>query len=439
MEGEPSMGIEILIILILIIANGVFALTEIAIVSSRKPRLEKYAADGSKGAKAALELANEPTPLLSTVQVGITLIGIFTGAYGGATIAQGLTEYLKQLSVVGPYAATVSIALVVATITYVSLIIGELVPKRVALNNPEPIAIVIARPMRFLSKIFMPMVKLLSISTEFVLKVAGVEKPSDAGVTEDEIKIMIAEGTLMGTFEETEKDIVDRVFRLGDMRAAALMTPRTQIDWLDLERDNEYLWNVITESPHSKLPVARGSLDEIVGIVYVKDLLSNRNANKLPIEENIEQPLFVPRSLRAFKLLEQFQQSGTHVAFVMDEFGGTMGLVTLHDILEHLVGELPEEDEEEKSIVKRDENSWLIDGLLPIDEFKDFFDLEEMPGEDKDHFQTLGGFITSFLGYMPKTGETFEWAELKFEIVDMDRMRIDKVIVTKLHFEEIIE
>lgn len=439
MEGEPSMGIEILIILILIIANGVFALTEIAIVSSRKPRLEKYAADGSSGAKAALELANDPTPLLSTVQVGITLIGIFTGAYGGATIAQGLTEYLKSLSFVGPYAATVSMAVVVAVITYVSLIIGELVPKRVALNNPEPIAIVIARPMRFLSKIFLPMVKLLSISTEFVLKAAGVTKPADAGVTEDEIKIMIAEGTLMGTFEETEKDIVDRVFRLGDMRAAALMTPRTQIDWLDLERDNEYLWNIITESPHSKLPVARGSLDEIVGIVYVKDLLSNRNANKLPIEENIEQPLFVPRSLRAFKLLEQFQQSGTHVAFVMDEFGGTMGLVTLHDILEHLVGELPEEDEEEKSIVKRDENSWLIDGLLPIDEFKDFFDLEEMPGEDKDHFQTLGGFVTSFLGYMPKTGETFEWAGLKFEIVDMDRMRIDKVIVTKLHFEEVVD
>lgn len=439
MEGEPSILFEILIIFILMIANGVFAMTEIAIVSSRKARLEKYAADGSDGAKAALELANDPTPLLSTVQVGITLIGIFTGAYGGATIAQALVVHLRPLPVVGPYAASVSMALVVAAITYVSLIIGELVPKRIALNNPEPIAMVISRPMRFLSRVFMPIVKLLSISTEVVLKVAGVKKPTDAGVTEDEIKIMLAEGTLMGTFEETEKDIVDRVFRLGDMRASALMTPRTQIDWLDLERDNEYLWKVITESPHSKLPVARGSLDEIVGIVYVKDLLDSRCTDKLPIEENVEQPLFVPRSLRAFKLLEQFQQSGTHVAFVMDEFGGTMGLVTLHDILEHLVGELPEEDDDDKSIVKRDENSWLIDGLLPIEDFKDYFDLDEMPGEDKDHFQTLGGFVTSFLGYMPKTGEKFEWAGLRFEIVDMDRMRIDKVIVTKLHFEEIIE
>ena len=439
MEGEPSIWFEILIILILVFANGIFAMTEIAIVSSRKARLEKHAADGSDGAKAALELANDPTPLLSTVQVGITLIGIFTGAYGGATIAQALVVYLRPLPVVGPYAASVSMALVVTAITYVSLIIGELVPKRIALNNPEPIAIVIARPMRFLSKVFMPMVKLLSISTDFALKIAGIKKPTDAGVTEDEIKIMLAEGTLMGTFEETEKDIVDRVFRLGDMRASALMTPRTQIDWLDLERDNEYLWNVITESSHSKLPVARGSLDEIVGIVYVKDLLDSRCSDKLPIEENVEQPLFVPRSLRAFKLLEQFQQSGTHVAFVMDEFGGTMGLVTLHDILEHLVGGLPEEDDDDKSIVKRDENSWLIDGLLPIEDFKDFFDFDEMPGEDKDHFQTLGGFVTSFLGYMPKTGEKFEWAGLRFEIVDMDRMRIDKVIVTKVHFEEIIE
>lgn len=439
MEGEPSILFEILIIFVLMIANGIFAMTEIAVVSSRKARLEKYAADGSDGAKAALELANDPTPLLSTVQVGITLIGIFTGAYGGATIAQALVVHLKPLPVVGPYAASVSMAIVVAAITYVSLIIGELVPKRIALNNPEPIAIVISRPMRFLSKVFMPIVKLLSISTEVVLKLAGVKKPTDAGVTEDEIKIMLAEGTLMGTFEETEKDIVDRVFRLGDMRASALMTPRTQIDWLDLERDNEYLWKVITESPHSKLPVARGSLDEIVGIVYVKDLLDSRCSDKLPIEENVEQPLFVPRSLRAFKLLEQFQQSGTHVAFVMDEFGGTMGLVTLHDILEHLVGELPEEEGGDKSIVKRDQNSWLIDGLLPIEDFKEFFDVDEMPGEDKDHFQTLGGFVTSFLGYMPKTGEKFEWADMRFEIVDMDRMRIDKVIVTKLNFEEFIE
>ncbi|HIU64950.1 MAG TPA: HlyC/CorC family transporter [Candidatus Avacidaminococcus intestinavium] len=407
-------------------------MTEIAIVSSRKPRLEKLAANGNSGAKVALELANEPTILLSTVQIGISLIGVVTGAYGGITIAQALVVYLKPLPIIGPYAVTFSMTLVVTSITYTSLIIGELVPKRLALNNPEPIAILIARPMKFLSKLFLPIVKLLGASTEFVLKLLGVQKPLNDGVTEDEIKIMLAEGTLTGMFEETEKDIVDRVFRLGDMRVAALMTPRTQIDWLDLDRDDDYLWSVIKKSPHTKLPVARDSLDEILGIVYVKDLLANRDNGNLPIEANIEQPLFVPRSLRAFKLLKQFQQSGTHVAFVMDEFGGTMGLVTLHDILENLVGELPEEDDDEKSIVERDNCSWLIDGLLPIEEFKDFFALDEMPGEDKDHYQTIGGFITSYLGYMPKTGETFIWSHLQFEVVDMDRMRIDKLLVTKL-------
>lgn len=430
MEGEPSVFFEIIIILILIIANGVFAMTEIAIVSSRKVRLEKYAAEGSEGAKAALDLANEPTQLLSTVQIGISLIGVVTGAYGGVTIAQALVVYLHPLPVVGPYAGPVSLAVVVAVITYVSLIVGELVPKRIALNNPEPIAIIIARPMKTLAKMFLPVVKLLSVSTEVALRLVGVKKPQDSGVTEDEIKIMLAEGTLTGNFEEAEKDIVDRVFRLGDMRAAALMTPRTQIDWLDLDRDDDYLWSLILKSPHSKLPVARDCLDEILGIVYVKDLLAVHKTDKLPIKENIEQPLFVPRSLRAFKLLEKFQQSGTHVAFVMDEFGGIMGLVTLHDILEQLVGDLPEEDEDERSIVQRAENSWLIDGLVSIDEFKDSFGLEDMPGEEKDHYQTLGGFITSYLGYMPKTGDTFTWNGLHFEIVDMDRMRIDKVIVT---------
>ena len=436
MEQNSSLLFEVLIIFILIIANGVFAMTEIAIVSSRKARMEKYAASGSEGAKVALELMAEPTALLSTVQIGISLIGVVTGAYGGITIAQALVIYLKPLPIVGPYAASASMAIVVSLITYASLIIGELVPKRFALNNPEPIAIYIARPMRLLSRIFLPIVKLLSWSTELSLKVLGIKKPDNDGVTEDEIKIMLAEGTLTGNFEVAEKDIVDRVFRLGDMKAAALMTPRTQIDWLDLERDDEYLWTIIKKSSHSKLPVARDSLDQILGLVYIKDLFANREMKKLQIEENIEQPLFVPRSLRAFKLLEQFQQSGTHVAFVMDEFGGTMGLVTLHDILENLVGELPEEDDSEKSIVMRDEYSWLIDGLLSIEEFKDYFKVEEMPNEEKDHYQTVGGFVTSFLGYMPKTGEKFIYGTLKFEVVDMDRMRIDKLLVTNLAYDK---
>ncbi|EGO64482.1 hemolysin family protein [Acetonema longum] len=432
MDTDPSISLEIVIILVLIIANGVFAMTEIAIVSSRKARLERRAAEGSAGAKAALELANDPTQLLSTVQIGISAIGVVTGAYGGATIAQALAVYLKPLPFVGAHSNAVSLVIVIALITYASLIIGELVPKKMALNNPEPIAAAIAIPMRLFSKAFTPLVRLLSVSTEFALKALRVKEPIEPGVTEEEIKIMIAEGTAIGTFEETEKEIVDRVFRLGDMRVSALMTPRTQIDWIDLEEDESEIWRAITESNHSRLPVARGSLDDLTGVVYVKDILATPGQIPLPIEEKIQEPLFVPRSLRAFKLLEQFQKSGTHIAVVMDEFGGMIGLVTLHDILEQLVGELPQEEESNPEIIQRDDHSWLMDGLLPIDEFKELFDFDKLVAEDRDHYETLGGFITSYLGNMPKTGETFEWGGLKFEIVDMDRMRIDKVMVTKL-------
>ncbi|HMM20047.1 MAG TPA: hemolysin family protein [Selenomonadales bacterium] len=432
MDTDPSIGLEMVIIFMLIIANGIFAMTEIAIVSSRKARLERKAADGSSGAKAALELANDPTQLLSTVQVGISAIGVVTGAYGGATIAQAFAVYLKPLPFIGAYSNAVSMVLVIALITYVSLIIGELVPKKMALNNPEPIAAFIAIPMKYFAKAFSPLVRLLSASTEFALKVLRVKGPKEPGVTEEEIKIMISEGAAIGTFEETEREIVERVFRLGDLRVSALMTPRTQVDWIDLEDDDPQIWQTITESSHSMLPVARGSLDDIVGVVFIRDILATRGQATLPIEEKTQEPLFVPRSLRAFKLLEQFQQSGMHIAFVMDEFGGMIGLVTLHDILEQLVGELPQEREEDPEIIQRDDNSWLLDGLLSIEEFKELFEIEEMPAEDRDHYQTVGGFITSYIGSMPKTGDSFEWADLKFEIVDMDRMRIDKVIVSKL-------
>jgi putative hemolysin len=432
LEGDRPISLELAIIFILILANGVFAMTEIAIVSSRKARLERYVAEGSKGAKAALKLADDPTQLLSTVQVGISVIGVVTGAYGGATIAQALSIYFKPIPLIGAYANTVSMVVVIAVITYISLIIGELVPKKIALNNPESISIALAIPMQFFSNIFSPLIQLLSISTEFVFKTLGVKAPSDAGVTEEEIKFMIAEGTSLGTFEETEREIVDRVFHLGDMRVFSLMTPRTQIDWLDLEETDEQVWAVLTESNHSKLPVCRGSIDDVLGFAYTRNILLLQSSVCLSIEQNIQKPLFVPRSLRAFKLLKQFQQTGIYIAFVIDEFGGMIGLVTLHDILEQLVGELPQKEDEESSIIKKDDTSWYLDGLLSIVEFKEIFDIEEMPGEGKDHYQTIGGFITSYLGNMPKIGETFEWSGLKFEILEMDRARIGKIIVTKM-------
>jgi len=432
LDSDPLLGLELVFIFFLIVANGAFAMSEIAIVSSRKTRLERYAADGSSGAKAALDLANDPTQLLSAVQVGISAISVITGAFGGATIAKPLAGYLRLIPLISQYADVISMIAVVATLTYLLLIIGELVPKKIALNNPERIAIRIAIPMQVFTKIFSPLVNLLSLSTEWMLKFLGVNNVADPGVTEEEIKSMLAEGAAVGTVETTEKEMVDRVFRLGDLRVSALMTPRTQIDWLDLEESDAENWSVIVNSRHTRLPVARGSLDGIIGVVETRDLLLNWDGKKLNIEAYIQQPLFVPRSLRAFKLLEQFQQTGIHIAFVLDEFGGLLGIVTLHDFLEHLVGKLPEDEDTSPAIVQRSENSWLMDGLLSIEEFKELFGLEEMPGENKEHFDTLGGFITSYLDTMPQTGDAFTWNGIQFEIVDMDRMRIDKVMVTKL-------
>lgn len=433
MESDPAnIGLEIILILILILANGLFAMSEIAIVSSRKARLERLADEGGAGARAALQLAKDPTQFLSAVQVGITLIGIGTGAYGGATIAKPFAAFLKTLPGLAPYADSVSMTVVVAAITFLSLIVGELVPKKIALNNPESLAVIIAVPMRLFAKVAAPVVRLLSASTEIILRLIGVKKPDEPPVTEEEIKIMIAEGAEYGTFEPAEKDLVDRVFRFGDMRVSAFVTPRTQIDWLDLEEDDAHNLGILTESGHSWLPVARGSLDEIAGIVKTRNVLAHRlSGERLQLESHIQEPLMVPRSMRAFRLLELFQQSGKHVAVVIDEFGGMTGLVTIHDIFEQLVGEMPQQDEDDiQPIVRREDGSWLIDGLLPIEDFKQHFDLDELPGEDKEHYQTLGGFITSYLGDIPQPADIVEWNGLRLEVLDMDRARVDKVLVT---------
>lgn len=433
MESDPgSIGLEIAMILVLIVANGVFAMSEIAIVSSRKARLERLADEGSSGAKAALELAKDPTQFLSAVQVGITLIGIVTGAYGGAKISKPIADYLKTLPGIGPYGEAISLTAVVAAITYLSLIVGELVPKKIALNNPESLAVIIAVPLRLFARVSAPIVRLLSTSTEVVLRVLGVKQPDEPPVTEEEIKIMIAEGAEYGTFEPAEKDLVERVFRFGDMRVSAFMTPRTQVDWLDLEEPDACNLSILTESGHSWLPVARGSLDEVAGIVQVKGVLAHRlSGERLELEEHIQEPLMVPRSMRAFRLLELFQQSGNHVAVVLDEFGGMTGLVTIHDILEQIVGEMPRQDEaDEQLMVQREDGSWLIDGLLSIEDFKDHFEIDDLPGEEREHYQTLGGFITSYLGDIPKATDIVEWNGLRLEVLDMDKARVDKVLVT---------
>ena len=435
MESQ-SVLLQIAIILALIIANGIFAMTEMSIVSSRKARLERKAEEGDQGARVALELAEEPTQMLSTVQVGITLIGILTGAFGGASLASALAPQISHVfPILASYSYTISLFLIISIITYFSLIIGELVPKRLALNHPEPIAAALARPMRSFATLARPIVFFLSLSTNAVLRLLGIKPSEEAAVTEDEIKILLEQGAEAGTFEKGETEIVDRVFRLTDLRAASVMTPRTQMHWLDLEQPAESLLQVITESCHSRFPVAMGSLDNLTGILYTNDILAaHLRGETLDVEKAVRTPVYVPESMKVMKVLEILKSSVSHEAVVLDEYGGVAGFVTLHDIMEELLGHMPLGDDEidEPRILQRNEDSWLVDGLVGVDEFKDYFEFEELPGEEKELYQTVGGFITYFFGHIPAASDKFEWNGFHFEIVDMDRVRVDKILVTKM-------
>lgn len=429
-----SLSFQITIILILIIANGIFAMTEMAIVSSRKARLEHLAEEGNKGAKRALKLAEDPTDLLSAVQIGITLIGIFTGAFGGATLSAYLAAPLKALPWLARYADALSMVIVVSIITYLSLILGELVPKRLALDNPEPIAVLVARPMAAFVRLNRPLVRLLSMSTKFVFTLLGAKPSDEPPVTEEEVKVLIGRGAQYGIFEETEREMVEKIFILSDMRVNSLMTPRTQVEWLDLEDTTPYNLHLISDAKYSAFPVGRGSLDDIVGIVYTKDILTMyMSGQPIDLEALALQPLYVPGTLAALKVLEMFKEEGAQVALVVDEFGGIDGLVTLHDVVEHIMGELRTPHEElDPDVVQREDGTWLMDGLVPIEQFKELFGLDDLPGEERELFHTLAGFALSRLGHIPAAAESFEWNGLRFEIIDMDRSRIDKILVSKL-------
>jgi putative hemolysin len=427
-----NIGLETITVLLLILANGVFAMSEMAVVTARKSRLQDWARKGDTGAKLALELANAPNRVLSTVQIGITLIGILTGAFGGRTIANWIAAQLESIPVVSAYSDAVSVAIVVIAITYFSLVFGELAPKRLALRYPEVIATLVAGPLSIFSKLSTPIVHLLTRSTDAVFRLFGTQKSEEPPVTEEEINILIQEGTAAGVFEESEQDMVEAVFSLGERNARSLMTPRTQIIWLDLDDPLEEIRRRIVESGHSRLPVARESLDHVIGVVQAKDLLAELLMDKpLDFESVLQQPLFVPRSLSALQVMESFKQSGKHIALVVDEYGGIEGLLTHHDLLEAIAGEIPFGDKQAgPKAVQREDGSWLVDGMLPIDEFKELFDLESLPGEKKDAYQTLGGFLFTRFGRVPSAGERFEWENLRFEIVDMDGKRIDKVLVS---------
>lgn len=423
---------EILLILVLIIGNGVFAMSEIAVVSARKTRLQQQVNQGNSGARAALQLANSPSRFLATVQIGISLVGILAGAFGGATIAKKLAEALRLVPLFTPHSDALAFGIVVVCITYLSLVIGELVPKEVALNDPEGIASKVAQPMQMLSKVTAPIVRVLSVSTQTVVKLLGVRASEEPPVTEDEIRLLIRQGTESGTFKQAEQDIVERVFRLDDLPVSAIMTPRSRIVWLDYEEPFERNHQKISSSVNSRFPVCQGSLDEILGIVLVKDLYVHRaGESSTDLTAFLRQPLFIPESLWALKVLEMFKQTGMHIALVVDEYDVVQGLVTLNDILEAIVGGLPSAGEQnEPQVIQREDGSWLIDGMLPIDEFQQVLSLDELPEIGKGHYQTLGGFVIAYLGRIPTSSNHFEWQGLRFEVVDMDGNRVDKVLVT---------
>ncbi len=420
---------KIMFIIFLTIANGVFSMSEIAVVSARKARLQQWVNEGNTNARIALDLANSPNRLLSTVQIGITLIGILAGVLGGAIITEELSARLITIPLLAPYSQAISLGIVVLGITYLTLVIGELVPKRMALHNPERIACIVAAPMRMLSRIASPAVHLLSISTDAVLRILGIRPIAEPPVTEEEINILIEQGMKAGTFEKAERDMVEHVFRLGDLRVGALMTPRTEIVWLDIDDPPEEIRRKIVDSGHSRFPVGQGSLDNIPGIVQVKDMLGRNMAGKpADLKASLRRPLFVPESTHALKVLELFKQSGIHISLVVDEYGSVQGLVTLNDILEEIVGDIPSVEElEEPLAVQREDGSWLLDGMLPVNDFKEIFSIKELPGEGI--YQTIGGFVLMQVGRIPPVGYHFEWGGLRFEVVDMDKNRIDKVLV----------
>ncbi len=423
------MILEVLFIILLIIANGIFSMAEMAVVSAKKALLKAKAEEGDAGAKVALDLALEPNQFLSAIQIGITLVATLTGAFGGATIADELSLTLQRFPLIAPYSYAVSIALVVLGITYLSLVIGELVPKRIALSSPESVASAMAAPMRRFSQLTSPIIFVLSASTDLVLKVVKVKPYVEPAVTEEEIKILIDQGTTAGVIEEEEQDILERVFRLGDQRTDSIMTPRNEIVWLDIDDSPEEVQMKITSGPFSLFPVCRTRLDNVLGVVQAKDLLPcSMLDGKVDLKSSLLPPLFIPESMRALKVLERFKETGIHLAIVIDEYGSVRGILTLTNLLEAMVGDIPHIEElSEPMIVKREDGSWLVDGALPVEEFKDAFHIDKLPEEEL--YQTMGGFMMMHLERVPSTGDRFEWGGYQFEVVDMDEHRVDKLLI----------
>jgi magnesium and cobalt exporter, CNNM family len=425
---------ELLILFVLILLNGLFALSEMAVVSSRKVRLQQWADEGRAGAKAALSVANDPSNFLSTIQVGITVIGVTSGAFGEASFAATLTNWLTQWSALAHYAESLALIVVVTGITVASIIVGELVPKRLALLSAERIATVVARPMQVLSRLTYPVVRVLSAVTDGILALFGTRGTEEPQVTEEEINILMEQGAEAGVFEKHEQALVARVFRLDDLNVTGVMTPRSEIVTLDLEGSADANIRRILESRHSRFPVVRGEPNQVDGIVLTKTLFEDSIAGKpLDLASHLVKPLFVPQTLTAMDVVTAFKKHRQTMALVVNEFGDLLGLVTLNDIMEALVGDIATvEDEADRDAVRRDDGSWLIDGSMTIERFKDVIDISDSLPEEDHPYHTVAGFVMLQLGRVPQVGDKFQWGRLQFEVLDMDRNRIDKVLVVVL-------
>jgi len=421
-----SIGSQVLIIFALILINGILSMSEAALVASRKARLQQKANEGNKTSAMALKLIEDPNIFFSTIQIGITLIGVLTGAVGGLTISDPLALLLQDVPFIGQYSTSIALGIVVISITIMTIWLGELVPKRLGINSPERIAQVVAGPMLFISKLFSPFIHVMSGATNFVLRLFGVNPSAEPPITEEELQMLIDQGTQAGVFEESEQDMVEGVFSLADQRVYSLMTPRTEIVWLDIDDTKEAILEKIANCSYSRFPVRQDSLESIIGIVKSRDLLvTSLSGREIKLKELSKPAIFIPETMFASRALEILKEKNTELLLVIDEFGGLQGLLTINDILEEIVGEM---EGNEPQATQRQDGSWLLDGMLEVDEFKEIFDLKTLPHEDE--FETLSGFIMTSLGRVPQTADHFEWSDLRFEVMDMDGRRVDKVLVT---------
>jgi putative hemolysin len=426
MEKMDNVGINLLVIALLLFVNGILAMSETALLSVRKARLQHRVNEGDRRAQTALQLTANPNRFLSTIQIGITLIDVLVGAIGGAAVATFLGGLVSKIPALEPYSDAISLFFVVVVITYFSIVFGELVPKRIAIQDPERVASVVAGPMLLISKIVSPFVHVLSGSTDLLLHLLRVKHTDEPPVTEEELLVQLDQGTQAGVFEESQQDMVEGVFSLSDQRVNALMTPRNEIIWLDLNDTAAEIRRKVEESPFSRFPVGDDSLDNLVGIVKAKDLLLADLKNGRQLKEIARPPLYVPETAFGSRALEILKEAKREMVLVVDEFGVVQGLLTLADILEEIVGAF----EGEPQATQRQDGSWLLDGMLQNDEFKEIFNLRRLP--DEEEYETLGGFVMLHLGRIPQAADLFEWNGLRFEVMDMDGKRVDKILVTTI-------